>query len=114
MIVVNGVSKSFGDILAVDNITLDIKKGSVFGLIGTNGAGKSTLLRLLCGILAEDAGTVTIDGERVFENIAIKERCFYISDNQCFFSNCTPNDIMRIFTANSIKTGLTAFCNPLV
>ena len=116
MIVVNGVSKSFGDILAVDNITLDIKKGSVFGLIGTNGAGKSTLLRLLCGILAEDAGTVTIDGERVFENIAIKERCFYISDNQYFFSNCTPNDmrnyyedIYRKFDKNRFDSLLQSF-----
>ena len=97
MIIANGVSKSFGDIVAVDNITLDIKKGSVFGLIGTNGAGKSTFLRLLAGVLREDAGTVTIDGERVFENIALKERCFYISDNQYFFSNCTPMDMRNYY-----------------
>lgn len=93
MIIAENINKKFQDIKALDNITATIKKGSVFGLVGTNGAGKSTFLRVLAGIFLPDSGTVTIDGEKVFENVPLKARCFYISDEQYFFSNSTPKDI---------------------
>ena len=63
MIRVENLSKSFGGIKAMDNVTAEIQNSSIFGLIGSNGAGKSTLMRLLCGIYRPDSGTVTIDGE---------------------------------------------------
>ena len=66
------VEKSFGDIKAVDDITLTIQEGRVFGLIGTNGAGKSTMLRIMSGIYKPEAGSVSVDGEQVFENPAAK------------------------------------------
>ena len=90
-------AKRFGDILAVDHVDTEIQNGSVFGLIGSNGAGKSTYLRLLAGILAPDEGTVEIDGEPVYENTALKKRCFYISDEQFFFSNCTPDEMKNYY-----------------
>lgn len=93
MILAQEISKSFGDIKALDSVTATIRKGSVFGLVGTNGAGKSTFLRVLAGILYPDGGSVTIEEEPVFENIPLKQRCFYISDEQYFFSNCTPADM---------------------
>ena len=62
MIKTIGVTKRFGDIVAVDHINAEIKEGSVFGLIGTNGAGKSTFLRLLSGILRPDEGDALIGG----------------------------------------------------
>lgn len=97
MISTQNIEKYFGDIKAVDNISIEIKTSSVFGLVGTNGAGKSTFLRLLAGILKPDAGQITINGEPVFENIPIKERFFYISDDQYFFSNCTPLDMRNYY-----------------
>ena len=63
MIEIRNVSKSFGDICAVDSVTAGIGNGQIFGLIGTNGAGKSTLLRLMAGVLKADEGEILIDGQ---------------------------------------------------
>lgn len=60
------LSKQFDNIKAVDKVTVTIKEGSVFGLVGTNGAGKSTFLRMLSGILKPDGGSIKIDGMEVF------------------------------------------------
>lgn len=97
MIEAVNLTKRFDDILAVDHINATIKEGSVFGLIGTNGAGKSTFLRMVAGVLKPDEGTITIDGMRVFENEEAKRRFFYISDDQHFFSNATPLDMMKYY-----------------
>lgn len=98
MIQAVNVSKSFDDILAVDNISATIKDGYVFGLVGTNGAGKSTFLRMLSGVLKPDSGSITIDGEEVYENIKAKKKFFYISDDQYFFNNSTPNDLKKYYS----------------
>jgi len=94
MIEAVNLTKRFDDILAVDHINAAIREGSVFGLIGTNGAGKSTFLRMAAGVLKPDEGTITIDGMNVFENEEAKRKFFYISDDQYFFSNSTPRDMM--------------------
>jgi ABC-2 type transport system ATP-binding protein len=91
------LTKRFEDITAVDHISAEIKEGCVFGLIGTNGSGKSTFLRMASGILKPDEGSITIDGERVWENPAIKSKYFYISDDQYFFSNGTPKELMQFY-----------------
>ena len=90
MIEIKNISKRFGDLLALDNVSATIAEGHVFGLIGTNGAGKSTLLRTLCGILKPDEGTITIDDDPIYENLSAKSKIFYISDDQYFFPNGTP------------------------
>ncbi len=77
MITANNATKHFGGITAVDHVCAEVRDGSVYGLIGSNGAGKSTFLRMLAGILLPDEGTVQIDGADVFENTALKERCFF-------------------------------------
>ncbi len=94
MIEAANLTKRFDDILAVDHINATIRDGSVFGLIGTNGAGKSTFLRMAAGVLKPDEGRITIDGMNVFENEEAKRQFFYISDDQHFFSNSTPVDMM--------------------
>lgn len=73
MIEVMSISKSFGDIKAITDISTTIREGSVFGLVGTNGAGKSTFMRILSGILKADKGSVKIDNMEVFENIQAKK-----------------------------------------
>lgn len=97
MIEAVNLTKRFDRIMAVDHIHATIKDGYVFGLIGTNGAGKSTFLRMLSGVLKPDEGSVTIDGQQVYENIAAKARFFYISDEQYFFSNATAREIMSYY-----------------
>ena len=98
MIEAKNVSKSFSDILAVDDVSVTIKEGLVFGMIGTNGAGKSTFLRMLSGVLLPDAGTITLDDMPVYENPKAKQEFFYISDDQYFFANTTPQELMRYYT----------------
>ncbi len=97
MIETNNLTKRFGDITAVDDITLVIEEGKVFGLIGTNGAGKSTFLRMLSGILKPDEGNLEIDGMEVFENPECKKNFFFISDEAFFFLNSTPDEMERFY-----------------
>ena len=97
MIQAKGVSKSYENILAVDNVSVEMKEGSVFGLVGTNGAGKSTFLRMLAGILKPDSGEILVDGMKVYENCERKSRIFYISDDQFFYGNGTPADMMKYY-----------------
>lgn len=99
MIIAKNITKNFGSIRAIDNISAEIKKGSIFGLIGTNGAGKSTFLRMLSGIYRPDCGSISIDGEEVFENINIKKRLFYISDDQYFLANATPTAMAKYYAS---------------
>src|SRR3954454_16916031 len=58
-----GLTRRFGDRVAVDNLTLDIQRGETFGFLGPNGAGKSTTFHLLTGLLAPDAGRIYLDGQ---------------------------------------------------
>ena len=74
MIEVNGLVKRFDGFAALDGAALSVPAGSVYGLVGPNGAGKSTLIRHLTGIFRQDAGTVRIGGEDVWENAALKAR----------------------------------------
>lgn len=97
MIEVKGLSKSFGSMKAIDNVSAHIEEGHVFGLIGTNGAGKSTFMRALSGVLKPDAGQILIDGEPVYDNPSVKEKIFYISDDQYFFRNGNPRDMAKLY-----------------
>ncbi len=97
MIEVKGLSKSFDEIKAIDGVSARIEDGHVFGLIGTNGAGKSTFMRMLSGVLKPEAGEILIDGEPVYDNPAVKEKVFYISDDQYFFKSGTPGDMAKLY-----------------
>ena len=99
MIELKNVSKNFDTIKAIDNISATIEEGHVFGLIGTNGAGKSTLMRLASGVFRPDQGSILVDGEPVYDNPAVKAKIFYISDEQYFFKNGTPRDMLRLYSA---------------
>lgn len=68
MIQINGITKSFGNHRALDNISLHVAKGTIFGLLGPNGAGKTTLIRILNHILTPDCGDVTFDGHPLTDN----------------------------------------------
>ena len=97
MITIQNVSKYFGSLKALDHITANIGEGQVFGLIGTNGAGKSTLMRTMCGVLKPDEGSILIDDKEVYENPEVKSQLFYISDDQYFFNNDTPKDMLNFY-----------------
>ena len=99
MIKAENVTKCFDGMKAVDNVSVEIKEGIVFGMVGTNGAGKSTLLRMISGVLKADEGTITVDKEAVFENPAAKKEVFYISDDAYYLNNGTPVDMADYYGA---------------
>ena len=80
MIKFENVTKKYDDFTALENFELEIPTGCAYGLLGTNGAGKSTLLRILSGVYRADTGKVTIDGEDVYDNAAVKQKLLLISD----------------------------------
>lgn len=87
MIKVQHVDKAFDGFPALVDLDLNVKKGSIYGLVGTNGAGKTTLIKHVTGILRQDGGEITIEGDPVYENIGIKERMGYIPDDLYFLSS---------------------------
>jgi len=97
MIEVKNISKSYDDILALENVSASIAEGQVFGLIGTNGAGKSTFLRTICGILKPECGQVIVDDHEIYENEDAKKNIFYISDEQYFLSNSNPMEMFDFY-----------------
>ncbi|MFV0396179.1 MAG: ABC transporter ATP-binding protein [Coprobacillaceae bacterium] len=80
MIQIKGLSKKIGNKLILDDIQLEIPKGSIYGIIGANGAGKTTLIRHMVGAYKPDMGYIEIDGNRVYENPHTKEKLVYIPD----------------------------------
>ncbi len=72
MIEVKGLTKYFDGEKAVDNLSLHVHKGSIFGLLGSNGAGKTTLLKTIAGIYRADQGEITLEGQGVYEQPAVK------------------------------------------
>ena len=87
MIEIKGLTKKFdNNFVALDNVDLVIPEGTAFGLLGSNGAGKSTILRIISGIYKNDSGTAQIDGEDIFDNVAVKQKVFFINDETVQFS----------------------------
>lgn len=97
MVKLTGVTKKFGDFTALDNIDLVIPKGTSFGLLGSNGAGKSTILRLLSGIYHAESGSVSIDGQEVFDNVDIKSKVFFINDETVQFGSFTVKQLKNYY-----------------
>ncbi|WP_151733191.1 ABC transporter ATP-binding protein ['Paenibacillus yunnanensis' Narsing Rao et al. 2020] len=85
MIEIRGVSKSFQGEKAVDGISLTVKQGAIYGLLGSNGAGKTSLLKTLAGIYRPEEGTVTIGGQPVFEQPEVKNGIIFMPDIPYFF-----------------------------
>ena len=97
MLQIQNVTKTFGEFKALDNLSMTVPKGTVYGLVGPNGAGKSTAIRLLTGVYTPDEGSLTMDGQPIYENIPIKERIGYIPDEIFYFPSATLEDMRRYY-----------------
>ncbi len=97
MLEMKHVTKSFEGFKALDDLTLTVPKGAVYGLVGPNGAGKSTAIRHLTGIYRQDAGTVTLEGIPVYENPAVKSRMGYIPDEIFFFPSASLEEMRGFY-----------------
>ena len=97
MIEVKNVVKSFEGFRALDGLTMTVPTGSIYGLVGPNGAGKSTILRHITGIYRQDEGTITVDGQEVYENPSVKERLTAIPDELYYFLSASTKDMMHFY-----------------
>ncbi len=97
MIKLQNVTKRFGDYIALDDFSLTVPKGSVYGLMGLNGAGKTTIIKHLAGYLVQDEGLVTIDDEEVISNENIKRKTAIIPDELFFFRGYSLNEMGKYY-----------------
>ena len=97
MIQLKNVTKTFGSFKALDDLTLTVPKGAVYGLVGPNGAGKSTAIRHLTGVYRPDEGAVTVDGKAVYENPLVKAAIGYTPDDIFYFAPATLEDMRKFY-----------------
>jgi ABC-2 type transport system ATP-binding protein len=103
---VQNVSKSFGDVKALDGVTLRVKQGEIYGLLGPNGAGKTTLIRLFVGLVEPNAGTVMVLGQRM-PNVAMLSHVGYMTQTAALYPGLSVEENVRFFAAiNDAEEGV--------
>src|ERR1700675_2423494 len=97
-IVVKDLTRRFGDFVAVDRLTFDVRQGEIFGFLGSNGAGKSTTIRMLCGLLRPTSGTATVGGIDVGRDPeGVKRRIGHMSQRFSLSERLTVDQNIRFF-----------------
>ncbi|MDO5610968.1 MAG: ABC transporter ATP-binding protein, partial [Pseudomonadota bacterium] len=95
-----GMSKRFGELLAVDDVSLTVPKGAVYGFLGPNGSGKSTTIRMLCGLLTPSSGEIDVLGLRVPEQAeALRKRIGYMTQKFSLFEDLTVRENLEFVAA---------------
>ncbi|MGM9627837.1 MAG: ABC transporter ATP-binding protein [Faecousia sp.] len=97
MLEMKNVTKTFGTFKALDDLTLTVPQGAVYGLVGPNGAGKSTAIRHLTGVYHPDSGGITVMGQPVYENPAVKAAIGYIPDDVFYFPSATLEEMGKFY-----------------
>jgi ABC-2 type transport system ATP-binding protein len=98
VIVVRDLEKRFGAFVAVDRITFAVRKGEIFGFLGSNGSGKSTTIRMLCGIITPSSGQGRVAGHDIFtEAEDIKQSIGYMSQKFSLYEDLTPFENIRFY-----------------
>ncbi len=98
IIVAENLSKRYGDFVAVDSISFDVRKGEIFGFLGANGAGKTTAMRMLCGLSLPTSGIASVAGFDVYkQNERIKQNIGYMSQKFSLYDDLTVKENMRFY-----------------
>jgi ABC-2 type transport system ATP-binding protein len=98
VIVTRGLSRRFGDLVAVRDVSLSVRRGEIFGVLGPNGAGKSTTIRMLCGILDPTGGEGRVIGfDVITEAERIKERIGYMTQRFSLYEDLTVEENLRFY-----------------
>ena len=102
IIVLAGLTKSYGDLVAVRDLSLEIERGEIFGFLGANGAGKTTTMRMLCGLVHPTSGRATIDGAEVWrDRYTVRSKFGYMAQKFSLYPDLTVLENMRFFAGAS-------------
>jgi ABC-2 type transport system ATP-binding protein len=95
---IRALRKAFGQLVAVEGLTLSVKRGEVFGLLGPNGSGKTTTIRMLCGLLTPTSGTATVAGcDVVKDSEAVRRRLGYMSQKYGLYDDLTVRENIEFY-----------------
>ena len=95
---INNISKHYGKVQALNNVSFSVKKGEVFGLIGPDGAGKTSMYRILCSLLLPDNGTVIVDRFDVVQQMKeIRKRIGYMPGKFSLYQDLTIEENLKFF-----------------
>ena len=98
MIIIDNVTKKYGDFTAIEGLSFEVPEGSIYGLVGYNGAGKTTLLKSIAGVYRINSGSITIDGKDTFKEPQIRQRMFYVPDDIYFEPFSTIEKMGRFYS----------------
>src|SRR5437016_2560982 len=99
MIEIEHLTKRYGDFTAVDDISLSVSPGEIFGFLGPNGAGKTTTIRILAGLSLPTSGTVTVAGHDVItDGLAAKAMIGYVPDRPYLYEKLTGRELLQFVT----------------
>ena len=97
-ITIRGLRKVFRALVAVEGLTLDVRRGEVFGLLGPNGSGKTTTIRMLCGLLTPTSGSATVAGcDVVGQSEDVRRRIGYMSQKYGLYDDLTVGENIRFY-----------------
>jgi ABC-2 type transport system ATP-binding protein len=103
---IEGVSKSFADVKALNGVDLQVRRGEIYGLLGPNGAGKTTLIRLICGLLEAQSGKVTVLGQKM-PNVGVLRHIGYMTQQAALYPSISVEENVRFFAAiNGAEEGV--------
>lgn len=85
------------DFTALDDVSITVPEGCIYGFLGSNGAGKSTLMRMICGIYKTEQGSITIDGEEVYDNPEAKKKIFFVNDETAQYADFTLEGLRKYY-----------------
>jgi ABC-2 type transport system ATP-binding protein len=97
MIKADNLKKRFGDTVALDDVSFEVKKGETFGLLGPNGAGKTTTIQLLCGLLKPDSGMVTLDGKTDPTLVEVRLSLGMVPQTLAIYEELSAEENLRFF-----------------
>ena len=97
-VAIDAVSKSFGSLKVLDDVSLRVRTGEIYGLLGPNGSGKTTLIRMLVGLILPDTGSVTVLGTRM-PDVAVLGKVGYMTQQAALYPDLTVEENVRFFAA---------------
>jgi ABC-2 type transport system ATP-binding protein len=94
------ISKEFGDVIALSNLTLNVMPGEIYGLLGPNGAGKSTMIKIIAGLVAPTSGSIRVMGhDPSTDPLAVKSKIGYVSESSTLYDSLTPRDFFEFISS---------------